>query len=143
MMRRYKYSYFELKFSLQVIGKTNKILQGPETNKLQAHDMVKTLRSGEQEAHIQIYNYKASGQGFWNDLYVYGYVHENDLEGALPDYHVAFLREMPSQNLMATDEKKILSQRTKEIIELKRLMSQCQLKGTLSFGMRAGTMIIG
>lgn len=94
MMRRCKYSYFELKFSLQVIGKTNKILQGPETNKLQAHDMVKTLRSGEQEAHIQIYNYKASGQGFWNDLYVYGYVHENDLEGALPDYHVAFLKEV-------------------------------------------------
>jgi len=93
----------------------------------EAHQMVESLKSGEEEAHIQIYNYKANGSGFWNDLYIYGYVHEDDLmddEPPLPAYHVAFLKEIKSGKI-TNEEREIQSRRSKEIFKLKRLVSQC------------------
>lgn len=111
----------------EVLGKTNKILQGPKTDMVKARRMVDALISGQEEAHVQLYNYKANGQGFWNDLYIYGYVHEDDAEDEelpRPDYHVAFLGEMKSEQPTG-DEIHLQSERSKEIFKLKRLIAQC------------------
>jgi len=108
----------------EVVGMSAKILQGPDTDIEEVRRMTKLLRLGEEEAHIQIYIYKARGEGFWNDLYIHGYVHEDNLDDEtppLPEYHVAFLQEMKTGTL-TDDEIEIKAGRSREIFRLKRLI---------------------
>eukprot|EP00629_Pelagomonadales_sp_RCC1024_P015710 CAMPEP_0119272896 /NCGR_PEP_ID=MMETSP1329-20130426/9134_1 /TAXON_ID=114041 /ORGANISM="Genus nov. species nov., Strain RCC1024" /LENGTH=171 /DNA_ID=CAMNT_0007273009 /DNA_START=200 /DNA_END=715 /DNA_ORIENTATION=+ len=77
----------------EALGRTNKeLLQGPETDRAAARDMVRSLRGpGCARARAVLRNYKKNGTAFWNDLIV---LHLGDAASSgVSGYDLAFLRE--------------------------------------------------
>lgn len=53
----------------QVVGKSIRFLQGPETEPTEMDRLVRCLRTGGDES-IQLMTYKADGSAFWNHMHV-------------------------------------------------------------------------
>lgn len=54
----------------EVIGKTPRILQGPETDRKELDKLRHALKSGEP-GHAEIVNYKKSGEKFWTSISIF------------------------------------------------------------------------
>lgn len=54
---------------IQVVGKSIRFLQGPETEQTEMDRLVRCLRTGGDES-IQLMTYKADGSAFWNHMHV-------------------------------------------------------------------------
>lgn len=54
----------------EVVGKTNQILQGPDTDCEASQRLTSSLQAGLVETQATLFNYRKDGTGFWNYLTV-------------------------------------------------------------------------
>lgn len=63
----------------EVIGKSPKILQGPETDRNELKNLSEALKSG-RPGHAELINYKKSGEKFWTSISIFPVrVHSHDI----------------------------------------------------------------